>query len=155
MIEKATADDVTGIVNIIVEYRGEGSSNKEQAAMSASAAQQFHACLSDRSNHGIYVARGANGDVLAYLILHWIPFPALPGLEVYISDLLVASKARGQGLGHELILAAEEEAQSRGAKRLMLNNRKGAESYDRQFYAKKGFAERIAFANFVKVLDGK
>ena len=155
MIGKATADDVTGIVNIILEYRGEGYSNEELGAMCAAATRQLYACLEDRSNHSIYVARSANGDVFGYLIVHWIPFPALPGLEGYISDLLVASKVRDQGLGGALLLAVEEDAKSRGAKRLMLNNRKGAESYDRQFYAKKGFAERIEFANFVVALDRK
>ncbi len=155
MIEKAKADDITEIVKIIVEYRGEGKSSEERREMSAAATQQLHACFADLDNHSVYVARDASDEVQGYLAIHWIPFPALPGIEGYISDLIVASKARGQGLGHELILAAEEEANSKGAKRLMLNNRKGAESYDRQFYAKKGFTERIEFANFVKSLDSK
>jgi GNAT superfamily N-acetyltransferase len=155
MIEKATADDIAGIVNTIVEYRGEGKSTEERRAMSAAATPQLHACLADESNNSVYVARDEKDKVLGYLAVHWIPFPALPGLEGYISDLIVALKARGQGLGHKLILAAEEEANSRGAKRLMLNNRKAAESYDRQFYAKLGFAERIDFANFVESLEGR
>ncbi len=155
MIEKARVEDVPAILNIIVEYREEGKSSEEWRAMSAAVTQQLHACLVDRDNHSVYVARGASGEVQGYLAIHWIPFPALPGLEGYISDLIVASKARGQGFGHKLILAAEEEAKSKDAKRLMLNNRKGAESYDRQFYAKKGFTERIEFANFVVALDRK
>ena len=155
MIEIAKVEDIAGIVNIIVEYRGEGKSTEEQHAMSTAAAQQLHACLTDRETQSMYVARDTSGEVQGYLAVHWIPFPALPGFEGYISDLIVASKARGQGLGHELIQAAEEEAKSNGATRLMLNNRKAAESYDRQFYAKLGFAERIEFANFVKVLESE
>jgi GNAT superfamily N-acetyltransferase len=154
MIEKASVDDITEIVDILVEYRGEGKSTEEQHAMAVEATLQIHACLADESNHSVYVARGEKDDVQGYLSVHWIPFPAFPGLEGYVSDLIVASKARGQGLGRELILAVEEEANAKGAERLMLNNRKCAESYDRQFYAKLGFTERIDFANFVKSLAG-
>jgi ribosomal protein S18 acetylase RimI-like enzyme len=153
MIEQATANDIAAIVNIIVEYRGEGKSTEERREMSAAAKQQLHACLADRDNHSVYVARDASDEVLGYLAVHWIPFPVLPGLEGYISDLNIASGARGQGLGKKLILAAEEEAKSKSATRLMLNNPKGGESYHRRFYAKLGFAERIDFANFVKELE--
>lgn len=153
MIEKASADDIAAIVNIIVEYRGEGNSPEEQRDISTASTQQLQACLADRDNHSVYVARDADDDVLGYLAIHWIPFPALPGLEGYISDLIVAAKARGQGLGQGLLLAAEEEANSNGAKRLMLNNRRSAESYDRQFYAKAGFTERVDFSNFTVALD--
>jgi GNAT superfamily N-acetyltransferase len=152
MIEKATVDDVAEIVNIIAEYRGEGQPSDDLAALRASAAHQLHACLKDSSNCSVIVARNTDSQAQGYLIVHWIPFPGLPGLEGYISDLFVASKDRGQGLGKELLLAVEDEAGEKGACRLMLNNRKSAESYSRQFYAKADYSERTGFANFVKAL---
>jgi len=155
VIEKATANDIPGIVKIIIEFQVEKSPSQDLEAISIGAAGQLQACLDDPKKRSIYVARGADDKVLGYLVVHWIPFPALPGFEGYISDLIVASKARGQGLGRALLQAAEEEAKSNGATRLMLNNRKSADSYDRQFYAKLGFSERIEFANFVKSLVSK
>ena len=153
MVERATVDDVVEIANIIAEYRGEGKPSNELAALRIAATQQLHTCIEDSSHRRILVARDGDNDVAGYLAIHWIPFPALPGFEGYISDLIVAAKTRGQGFGQRLLQAAENEAKAKGACRLMLNNRQSAVSYERQFYSKSGFTERVGFSNFVKDLS--
>lgn len=145
-------EDIPEIANVIVEFQAEKDTSLDLDTISIEAEAQLKACLDDPQKRSVYVARGANSKALGYLVVHWIPFPAVHGLEGYISDLIVASCARGRGLGRALLQAAEEEAKSRGAYRLMLNNRRSAESYSRQFYAKHGYTERLGFSNFVKQL---
>jgi ribosomal protein S18 acetylase RimI-like enzyme len=152
MIGRATLDDVPEIAKIIVEFQAEKDTSQDPEAISLEADAQLRDCLEDSQKRSVFVARGANGEALGYLVVHWIPFPAVHGLEGYISDLIVGSQARGRGLGRALLQSAEEEARSRGAHRLMLNNRRSAESYARQFYAKNGFSERVGFSNFIKQL---
>jgi GNAT superfamily N-acetyltransferase len=94
----------------------------------------------------------AHGRILGYVIVHWIPFPMLGGVEGYISDLLVGSAGRGAGVGSRLIAKVEATARDKGCVRLMLNNRIAAESFKREFYPKHGFQRRDEFANMIKML---
>jgi len=99
----------------------------------------------------VLVAEQAAG-VLGFIVVHWLPFPMLAGTEAYVSDLIVGRQSRGQGIGRDLVAAAEQEARARSCVRLMLNNRVTAESFQRAFYPKLGFRVRNEFANLVKVL---
>lgn len=112
---------------------------------------QFTSVL-ETENSLILVA--VDGDtVLGYIAGHFIDFPMLGGKECYISDLLVNPKLRSRGVGSALVSRIEDEAESRGCKRLMLNNLKSAVSYLRKFYFKKGFQERDKVANMIKTLN--
>lgn len=88
--------------------------------------------------------------VLGYANAHCCPFPTLGGVEWYVTELFVNHDYRGRGTGGALLTELEERARRAGGVRLMLNNFKAIESYDRSFYAKKGFTERVGIANFVK-----
>ena len=101
--------------------------------------------------HEIIVA-SAEEEVVAYVAVHWVPFPMLGGREAYVSDLLVRADWRGRGLGNRLMEAVEARAREKGCERLMLNNRVAAESFERGFFSKAGFRQRTDFANFVKPL---
>ncbi len=105
-------------------------------------------CLADDS-HSVYLAVGANGDVLGYASVHWLPYLFLPGPEGYVSELFVAEAARGHGVGTELLQVVKEEGRSRGCARLDLINLRDRESYQRGFYAKDGWRERMDAANFI------
>ncbi|MBV9470044.1 MAG: GNAT family N-acetyltransferase [Abitibacteriaceae bacterium] len=99
----------------------------------------------------VFVAE-AESEIVGFIIVHWVPFPMLAGMEAYISDLVVAANRRGSGIGQRLVALVEDEARSRGCARLMLNNRIAASSFQRGFYRKLGYRHREDFANFVKSL---
>jgi GNAT superfamily N-acetyltransferase len=80
----------------------------------------------------------------AYLILR--------GPEGYVSELFVHEKARGLGVGGQLLDAIQQEARARGCFRVSLLNRNTRESYRRGFYAKRGYEEREDMVNFVMTL---
>ena len=100
------------------------------------------------TDHSTYVAE-ADGQVVGYVAVHWVPFFLLPGPEGYVSELFVDEAARGQGIGTRLLEAVKEEARARGCSRLMLENHRDRESYQRGFYRKRGWEERTHMAGFV------
>ncbi len=96
----------------------------------------------------ILVAGSADGALVGYLAVHWLPNLML-GLEGYISELFLHADYRGQGIGRRLLEAAKAEAKKRGCERLMLFNRRSRESYQRGFYPKQGWQEREDLACFM------
>jgi GNAT superfamily N-acetyltransferase len=73
----------------------------------------------------------------------------LPGPSAYLSELFIHPEFRGQGIGTALLNKALTFAKENRAARVMLNNDRERDSYERGFYAKHGFAERENMANFV------
>ncbi|MEN4010405.1 MAG: GNAT family N-acetyltransferase [Bellilinea sp.] len=100
-------------------------------------------------SHLTLVAESGAGRVLGYIAAHWVPFLFLDGAEGYISELFVHKAARGSGIGSRLLTAICEEARLRGCARLMLLNGRTRESYQREFYKKRGWRERETMVNFI------
>jgi GNAT superfamily N-acetyltransferase len=104
-------------------------------------------------SHSIYVAVGAAGELAGYAAVHWLSYFILPGPEGFVSELFLLPEARGRGIGSRLLDAVVEEARARGCSRLSLLNNRRRESYERGFYAGRGWQERADMANFVLFLD--
>jgi GNAT superfamily N-acetyltransferase len=117
-------------------------------AIRAQVDRNLDRCLADGS-HTVYVAEAAYGTIAAYAAVHWLPYLFLPGLEGYVSELFVDEAARGQEVGTQLLEVVKQEAAGRGCSRLSLLNMRQRESYQRSFYAKRGWEERPEAANFV------
>lgn len=145
-LRAAQATDVHGIRRLVAALADERGGTSDAEAVAAAAGE----CIG-QPGHEIVVAV-ATGEVVAYVAVHWIPFPMLAGREAYVSDLIVGADWRGYGLGNRLMEAVEARANEMGCERLMLNNRIAAESFERGFFTKAGFRQRTDFANFVKPL---
>jgi GNAT superfamily N-acetyltransferase len=139
--------DAQGIIGLIADYRAEDNGRVADRDAIAATLSVFASSAQDR----ILVAE-LDGKLVGYTAYHWVPFPMIQGVEVYVSDLLVAAASRGGGIGSRLLQAIETEARARGCVRVMLNNHKTDASYTRQFYPMHEFCERNDFANFVKTL---
>ncbi len=70
---------------------------------------------------------------------------------VWLEELAISPEATGQGIGSVLLQHCEQYARELGADQLVLTNRRTRESYQRSFYAKRGYKELDA-AVFVKHL---
>lgn len=145
-LRAAQATDVDGIRRLVAALADERGGTSDTSAVEAAAEE----CIGQPGHEIIVVAAG--DKVVAYVAVHWVPFPMLGGREAYVSDLIVGADWRGHGLGNRLMKAVEARASEMGCERLMLNNRVAAESFERGFFAKAGFRQRTDFANFVKPL---
>ena len=86
--------------------------------------------------------------VIGYTSVHWYPHMMRGANDGYISELFVHPSFRGQGAGTQLLGRVEELAQQRGCTRLLLLNRRIRESYNRHFYASRGWKEHSDMAFF-------
>ncbi len=100
-------------------------------------------------SHRVLVAEGEAGHLLGYAALHRNPSLLLNTPEAYLSELFVHPEARGLGVGSRLLEEAERQAQQWGCSRMMLINNRERQSYQRGFYAGRGWQERAHMANFV------
>ena len=105
-------------------------------------------CQAD-SSHSIYLAQNAEGRILGYCAVHWLPYLMMSGPEGYVSELFLDQSSRGLGIGGQFLKNVKVEARERGCSRLMLLNLKNRESYQRGFYKKQGWEERPEAMNFI------
>jgi GNAT superfamily N-acetyltransferase len=87
----------------------------------------------------LWVAQ-AEGEVLGFISLHFVPQLARAGDFCRISYLCVAEDARSLGLGALLEEAAEREARRRGCDRIELHSHQ-RRTRAHQFYARQGYEE--------------
>ncbi|ANY61273.1 GCN5 family acetyltransferase [Comamonas aquatica] len=95
------------------------------------------------------VACDAQGQLIGYCAVHWLPIAILQGWEGYVSELFIADSARGLGVGSQLLDQVTTAARSRGCRRLWLVNNRQRDSYHRGFYARQGWQEQTQAARFV------
>lgn len=95
------------------------------------------------------VACDAQGQLIGYCAMHWLPIAILQGWEGYVSELFIADSARGLGVGSQLLDQVTAAARSRGCRRLWLVNNRQRDSYHRGFYAQQGWQEQAQAARFV------
>lgn len=95
------------------------------------------------------VACDAQGQLIGYCAVHWLPIAILQGWEGYVSELFIADSARGLGVGSQLLDQVTAAARSRGCRRLWLVNNRQRDSYHRGFYAQQGWQEQAQAARFV------
>ncbi|HSB08763.1 MAG TPA: GNAT family N-acetyltransferase [Blastocatellia bacterium] len=89
----------------------------------------------------LLVAEEEDHEVVAFASITSRPQLRLTGQLVTIDELVVADRARGQGVGRMILEAAEAMARKLGARRLELETNRARESYRRGFYVKNGFLE--------------
>jgi GNAT superfamily N-acetyltransferase len=126
-------------------------SMKPKADIIARVRERFDTILGSDMNF-LLTAWDEEGTLSGYASVDVLPSLVLPGPEAYLAELIVGEKWRGSGVGSILLDAVESEAAKRGCCRLMLITSRERESYEREFYKKKGWTERPEIANFIKML---
>ena len=150
-IRLAVAGDAPALAALVRELEGFDWLRDEPGEATADrVARHLALCLADDS-HSLYVAE-AGGALLGYVSVHWLPYLILRGPEGYVSELFLAPGVRGQGIGTQLLDSVTAEARARGCYRLNLINGRWRESYQRDYYRKRGWEEREQAASFILVL---
>jgi GNAT superfamily N-acetyltransferase len=150
-IRELVNDDIAQLVEMVFTHKL--NQNPDFPELQKEAIKHAFRNVLQQENSKALVYVNPEGLVAGYILFHLIHYPMIAGKEVYISDLLISENERGKGIGGYLLARAEQFAVENQCTRLMLNNPKKSEGYQRSFYKKHGFNERIAFANFVKMLN--
>jgi GNAT superfamily N-acetyltransferase len=145
-IREATLADLEQLAGILREFHEEGGRELDLQRTLA----VVTGCIGNPGRDLLVAEFG--GEPIGYAAVHYIPFPMVQGHEAYLSDFLIRREWRGRGVGRDLLEATERRARAHGCVRIMLNNRRTAESFVRGFYNKAGYRERDNFANFIKPL---
>jgi GNAT superfamily N-acetyltransferase len=153
IIRKAEAADAAAIADLLKSLKLFAHIDSEDV-QDTQARISKHLAWDADDNHLVLVAQAeSGGDIAGYCAVHWLPYLILSGPEGYVSELFIRNDFRGQGIGGQLLESVKAEAGRRGCSRLMLLNMRRRESYQRQFYAKHGWEERLDAANFILKLD--
>jgi GNAT superfamily N-acetyltransferase len=105
----------------------------------ATTATRIQAWVGDPSS-AAYVAEAA-GDLLGVIAVHICLFFERTGSWGRIVTLVVSSRARGQGVGGQLVAAAESFATSRGCTRMEVTS--GDHRQDaHEFYRRRGYIDQ-------------
>lgn len=104
--------------------------------------QKIYRAILNSSDQGIFVARDEE-VVIAFLSYSAKPQLRLLGASIEIDELVVGRQARGKGADSLLLAAIKKEARKIKAKRITLSTNRERESYQRGFYEKNGFVEKI------------
>lgn len=145
MIREFKEKDISKINEIILDYL---SYNPEYEICKNKILESLENILNN-NNRLFYVFTNSEDEAIAYMNLHIIDFPLISGKELYISELFVDSKVRGQNIGSKFIEFAIDKAEKLECKRIMLNNSITSKAYERNFYKKLGFIHRDSMANFI------
>lgn len=152
-IRKATAQDAPALSRMLrgLELFAQVSSEDPQSTQERVSG---YLQLYDRDDcHSLYAALDAAGEIVGYGAVHWLPYLFLAGPSGEVSELFVCAAERGRGIGSRLLDSIRVEALARGCSRLTLVNLRHRESYERGFYAKRGWQERSEAAIFVYPLE--
>lgn len=151
MITEVEYEDISDLLKFITNYKIEN--NRTITTEISNNLQKEITEVISRNSAFAYKSKDENGNFCGYLVFHILNFPMINGKEAYITDLFIDKNQRGKGIGQKFLQIAERIARENNCARLMLNNPKEYESYERAFYLKNGYTERINFANFVKDLS--
>ncbi|HEX6058663.1 MAG TPA: GNAT family N-acetyltransferase [Gemmatimonadaceae bacterium] len=127
-IRSAAAADADALAPLLEEL-GYPASSADIAARLAGLRESESATL---------VATGSGGEMLGLIGVHRLPVLHASEPPCYITALVVASAARGRGIGRRLLAAAEEWARRAGSSRLVVTSAEHrAEAH--AFYERAGF----------------
>ena len=151
ILRSATSEDAQAFADFLIEldwFSAIKNSSPEQVLATATRAL-------DSDSDRILVIAIEEGKILGYVHLVFMDVMFLSGPSAYLSELFVLPVARGRGIGTALLEHVIAGARERKASRIMLNNDRERDAYERGFYAKHGFVERETMANFALKLNGK
>jgi GNAT superfamily N-acetyltransferase len=145
-LRAAQPDDAPALVTLL---QGIGWFDRFATGHPEAHADQLAPLLAPSPHQLQLVACDAQGQLIGYCAVHWLPIAILQGWEGYVSELFIADSARGLGVGSQLLDQVTAAARSRGCRRLWLVNNRQRDSYHRGFYARQGWQEQAQAARFV------
>jgi N-acetylglutamate synthase-like GNAT family acetyltransferase len=116
-IRKANTLDEQSIIDLLSQFPPSDQMTSNSKAIISS----FHRIIQN-SELGSILITEENGDVTGTIALSYPMALHCGGLYACIEDFIVSEKARGKGVGGELVKAAIDEAIKKGCHEIQVNN---------------------------------
>jgi GNAT superfamily N-acetyltransferase len=113
VIRKAVTADMAGVHALIKEL---ATFEKAPDAVTNTVEEMTKDCFGDRPVFGCHVAE-LNGEIVG-MAIYFVKYSTWKGKGLYLDDLIVTEKQRGNGIGQKLFDAYMEEAKKAGANQL-------------------------------------
>lgn len=146
-IERATMNDVSGLIPLIAEYwRFEAIADFEPQRIEV----QLKRVISEPGLGAVWIAFVADVPV-AYLIAVYVFSLEHLGITAEIDELFVLPPERGKGIGTQLLKTAESEFRCAGCTNVSLQLSRNNDAA-RTFYHSNGYTERPTYELLDKTL---
>lgn len=131
-IRPATESDAPALAALLSEFRGRTVDGEKIQ-------YEFDEHFTNSPDRAVLLAVDENGDALGSLVLNLV-FKLGP-VECRLDEVIVSEKARGRGIGRELIAACEAWAWSHGASEIGFTSKPAREAAN-MLYQKTGYEIR-------------
>ena len=148
MIRPCQVEDTHALTSLLHALGDLSPIAKETFEVTLIRVEKQLAHIVDSAEHTLLVALESD-KLVAYVSTHWQPTLLHERGEGFVSELFVHPEARSRGVGTALLNCITEEGQARGCARLSLLNMRNKPSYERAYYAKRGWQERPDAVNFI------
>jgi GNAT superfamily N-acetyltransferase len=106
-LRKGTKEDVPAAYNLIIEL---AIFEKEPEAVTNTIEKMHEDGFGENPIYGFFVAE--NEDNIVAMALYYFRYSTWKGKRLYLEDLIVTEKYRGNGLGEKLLVKIIEEAKN-------------------------------------------
>ena len=148
MIRACQKDDAHDLTSLLHSLENLSTTSKETFEVTLIRVEKQLTHIAGSAEHTLLVAT-SDGRLMGYVSAHWQSTLLHEKGEGFVSELFVHPEGRGNGLGTSLLGCIIEEGQVRGCARLSLLNMRNKPSYERAYYAERGWQERPDAVNFV------
>jgi len=122
VIRKATAGDEAGVIDLIKQLLfPAGGARSESSYDWQGVARTFREVVQDTAKGTVLVAED-DGDLIGAITLSYPTALRYSGIYSCIEEFITSPKARGKGVGSQLLEAVIAEANSKGCHEIQVNN---------------------------------
>ena len=122
VIRKATADDEAGVIDLLRQLLfPAGATRSESTYDWQSVATTLREVVEDTAKGTVLVAED-DGDLIGAITLSYPTAIRYSGIYACIEEFITSPKARGKGVGSQLLETAIAEAASKGCNEVQVNN---------------------------------
>ena len=148
MIRPCREEDAEGLTSLLHGLEHLSTIASESFETTFERVKKQLALVTKSTEHTLLVSTRGE-QLVAYISAHWHPTLLHADGEGFISELFVHPEERSRGLGTTLLNCIIQEGKVRGCARLSLLNMRNKTSYERSYYAKRGWQERPNAVNFI------
>ncbi|MBS4169174.1 GNAT family N-acetyltransferase [Parachlamydia sp. AcF125] len=148
LIKELQQSESKALISLLNEHFKENGGKEENEKKLKKRALSCLQAMENTKELTLLVAIEPNATAVGYILIHWLKALWTDYPEAFITSFFVRYNWRLKGVGSCLLEAAIQEAKKRACVRLFLENNRDNPIYQKNYYAKRGWKERIDISIF-------